>query len=194
MATDSTIALATLADARSFTGKAAAETTHDTIIEMLIDGVSVDFNSYVGRRLLEQTETTVYLDGNGRTILQLPRWPVTSIAAVTEDDIALTAGDDDDYLLYSTSGQLRRVGTVWTVGLKNVVLTTYKAGYTLDTLPKDLKLAALTEIARRYQEFNLKSWGELSRSMGDGSVSKRDHEQFLPGVKAVLDRYRDFNL
>lgn len=191
---DETIALVTLSDARSFTGKAATETLHDDIISLIIEGVSQDFHTYVGRRLLEQTETTVYLDGNGEEKLILPRYPNITIATVTEDDVALTEGEDEDFRIYSDEGFLVRLGCRWSKGHKNIVLTTYKAGYTLTTLPKDIKLAALTEIARRYQEFNLKSWGELSRSMGDGSSSKRDHEQFLPGTKAVLARYRDIRV
>lgn len=195
MATDATIALVTLADARLYIGKVVgSETEDDTIIEYLIDGVSAAFNSYVGRQILEKTDTTLYLDGNGRALLQLPRWPVTSITSVTEDDAALTEGDDNDYVLYSDEGILRRIGTVWFKWPKSVLLASLKAGYPIASLPKDLKFAALKQIAAEFKDFRMRSQGEMSRTAPDGSTTKRELEQFLPEVKAVLDRYRGVSL
>lgn len=172
----------------------SGETEDDSIIEYLIDGVSAAFNSYVGRQILEKTDTTLYLDGNGRALLQLPRWPVTSITSVTEDDAALTEGDDNDYVLYSDEGILRRIGTVWFKWPKSVLLASLKAGYPIASLPKDLKFAALKQIAAEFKDFRMRSQGEMSRTAPDGSTTKRELEQFLPEVKAVLDRYRGVSL
>jgi hypothetical protein len=189
VSTDSAIALVALANARAMIGKQATENEDDALIEIIIDGVSADFNSYVGRRILEQTETTAYFDGSGREILLLPRRPVTSIASVTENDALLVEGEEQDYRLYSDEGMLVRLSGKWAKGRKNIVLGSYKAGYAIANLPKDLKLAALKQIAFEYQEQRTKSWGEVSRSMSDGSVSKREVTKFLPDVKETLDRY-----
>jgi hypothetical protein len=167
----------------------SGEIEDDALIEMIIDGVSADFNSYVGRRILEQTETTAYLDGSGREILLLPRRPVTSIASVTENDALLVEGEEQDYRLYTDEGMLIRLSGKWAKGRKNIVLGSYKSGYAIANLPKDLKLAALKQVAFEYQEQRTKSWGEVSRSMSDGSVSKREVTKFLPDVKETLDRY-----
>jgi hypothetical protein len=195
MSTDATIALVTLADARLYCGKVVgSETEDDPVIEMLIDGVSGAFNAYVGRRIVEYTETTAYVDGNGRETIQLPRWPVTSIATVTEDDTDLTEGDDEDYRLYGDEGLLRRLGEAWMSGRKKIKLTSYRAGYMLANLPKDLKFAALKQIAAELKDFRMRTQGEISRTAPDGSVTKRESGQFLPEVKAALDRYRDIRI
>jgi len=189
MATDTTIALVTLADVRAMVGKESTDTADDPILEMMIDGVSARFNSHVGRRLLELTETTAYLDGNGRDTLLLPRYPLVTIEAVTENGAVLTEGE---YRLYSDRGALVRLGGGrWARGRKNIVLSSYKAGWPLAGIPKDLKYAALVQIAADYQEYRTKSWGEISRSFSDGSITRRETGAFLEQVRAVLDRYRD---
>lgn len=193
MATDATIALVTLADARSFVGKKTGEVEDDAVLELLIDGVSARFNAYIGRGLLEQTETTAYLDGNGRDTLLLPRYPLVTIEAVTENGAVLTEGEDQDYRLYSDRGALVRLGGGrWARGRKNIVLSSYKAGWPLAGIPKDLKYAALVQIAADYQDYRTRSWGETSRSHGDGSYSRQEVGEFLAQVKAALDKYRDF--
>jgi hypothetical protein len=194
MALDTTISLVTLADARAMIGKEAAETQDDAMIEILIDGVSAKFNSYVGRRILEQTETTAYLDGNGKGTLFLPRYPSVTITSLTESDITLTEGKDKDFRIYADEGMLKRLGGCWAVGKKNIVLTSYKAGWAIASLPKDLKLAALMQVAAEFQEFKNRSWAEVSRSMGDGSMTKREVSDFLPQVKATLDKYKDYRV
>jgi len=194
MSTETAIALVTLADARTMIGKETADTADDALIEILIDGVSARFNSYVGRRILEQTETTAYLDGNGRETILLPRYPNVTITSLMEDDVALTEGEDEDYRLYADEGLLVKLGATWTKGRKNIVLTSYKAGYALALLPKDLKWAALLQVAADFKEWKARSFGEISRSMGDGSVTKREAGEFLTEVKATLDRYRDIRI
>jgi len=190
MATDATIALVTLADVRAMVGKETSDTADDPILEMLIDGVSARFNSHVGRRLLELTETTAYLDGNGKQTLRLPRYPNVTIAGLEEGGVPLTEGEDQDYRIYSDSGLLVRLWGVWPRGRKNIKLSSYVAGYKLASVPKDLKFAALTQIAADYQEYRTKSWGEISRSFADGSITRRETGAFLEQVRAVLDRYR----
>lgn len=195
MAVDTSIALVTLDDARAFVGKKSSETEDDAILEILIDGVSERFNAAVGRRLLEQTEATAYLDGNGRQTLLLPRYPNVSLAGLTEGGVALVEGEDQDYRLYPDTGILVRLGAGrWAHGRKNIVLSSYKAGWAQAALPKDLKLAALVQIAADYQDYRTHSWGELSRSFSDGSVTRREEGEFLSVVKATLEKYRSVRI
>jgi hypothetical protein len=195
MSTDSTIALVTLADARLYSGKTVgAETEDDSIIETLIDGISAGFNSYVGRRIIEQTETIAYLDGNGKETILLPRYPNVTITSLTEDDVALTEGEDEDYRIYSDEGMIVRLEGRWAKGRKNIILTSYKAGYALASLPKDLKMVALEQVSFEYGNFRNKMLGVSSRSASDGSVTRFETGQFLKSVQAVLDRYRDFRV
>lgn len=102
----------------------------DTILEVLINAVSSLFDICADRNLREQTYATLYLDGNGERELQLPDWPVAAIT-VTEDDLALTEGIDEDYILYADEGYLYKNGGNWTKNRKGIKLTAYKAGFQL---------------------------------------------------------------
>jgi len=105
-----------------------AGTTVDAILEMLINAISSLFDTYTDRNLKEQIYATLYLDGNGEKEFQLPDWPVAAVT-VTEDDIALTEGTDEDYILYAEEGYLYKVNGNWTKNRKGIKLTDYKAGF-----------------------------------------------------------------
>lgn len=107
-----------------------AGTAFDTILEILINAISSLFDTYTDRNLREQTQATLYLDGNGEREIQLPDWPVAAVT-VTEDDLALTEGIDEDYILYADDGCLYKNGGNWTKNRKGIKLTAYKAGFSL---------------------------------------------------------------
>lgn len=107
-----------------------AGTTFDAILEILINAISSLFDTYTDRNLKEQTYATLYLDGNGEKELQLPNWPVAAVT-VTEDDIVLTEGIDENYILYAEEGYLYKVSGNWTKNRKGIKLTDYKAGFSL---------------------------------------------------------------
>lgn len=179
----------------------AADTSNDTLFELLIDGVSEAFNKYVGRTLAKTTYTAVYIDGNGKESLLLPQYPVASITSITEDGNALTEGEDNDYLLYAASGILKRVSGAWAKGPKTIKIT-YVAGYVVQgvtvtapdiALPADLKLACMMQVAREWQKTKGSEWGESSRSFPDGSIS-RFETALLKEVREILDHFRSFTL
>lgn len=179
----------------------AADTSNDTLFELLIDGVSEAFNKYVGRTLAKTTYTAVYIDGNGKESLLLPQYPVASITSITEDGNALTEGEDNDYLLYAASGILKRVSGAWAKGPKTIKIT-YVAGYVVQgvtvtapdiALPADLKLACMMQVAREWQKTKGNEWGESSRSFPDGSIS-RFETALLKEVREILDHFRSFTL
>lgn len=190
-------ALVTVAAAKAYCGIETAITTWDSILETLIDGVSEAFNRSCDRTLAKATYTGAYLDGPGTRELVLPNFPVISITSVEEDDLALTEGDEYDYLLYAESGILWRVGGDWLLGPKTVKIT-YTAGYIAipgagetESIPADLKLAALQQVAAEWQAIKNKSWGKLSDSGPDGaSITRFESGQFLREVRQVLERYR----
>lgn len=165
--------------------------SHDSLLELLIDGVSALFDSYCGHQFAEATDTTLYLDGNGERELELPRWPVTSIATVELNDIALTEGADEDYVLYSSNhdAYLWKTAGTWGTGKKSIKLTTFKAGFTAALMPSDVEVAALKQIGKEYQKWKAKNWAETSRSFPDGSISMST-ENLLPEVKETLSRWK----
>jgi hypothetical protein len=188
----------TLAQFKVYCGlPAAADSTNDTLYETVIDAVSSRLTQHLGREIAKTTYTTVYIDGDGERDILLPHYPIVSITSIYEDDVLLTEGTDDDYILYASEGRLRRVGGGWMAGSKTVKLT-YVAGYTVQgaspgtgevALPGDLKLAALMQCAAEWKRCQQKDWGEASRSFPDGSVSKHSEDALLPQVKAALDRH-----
>jgi len=190
-------ALVTVSAVKAYLNK--TDSTHDSVLEVLIEGVTEAFTGFVGRSLALSTDSTRYLDGNGKAKLFLPRYPVVSIASVVDDDDTLVEGQDEDYILNEREGILTRLTGVWTDGPEEVKLTSYVAGYVVQdavpttgqtALPGDLKLAALKQAAFEFQAFMKKDWGESSRTFPDGSVSKQETGALLKEVKEVLGRYR----
>jgi hypothetical protein len=184
---DTTINLVTLDDAKAMIGKTTDEDT--AVIEMLINGISTQFNIETGRTLKETTYATVYFDGNGQKCLSLPNYPVASIGTVVEDDVTLTEGEDYDYLLYTSNNDayLYRIGGFWTLAPKGIKLTSYKAGF--PTIPADLKMACLKQVGAEFDRYMKKDWATSAITFPDGSLT-RIEAGLLPDVRKVLDRYR----
>ena len=176
--------------------------THDTVIEYIINGVSQQFGRYASRSFISTVYTAIKLTGNSTPHLYLPNWPVTLLGAVVEDGVTLVLNTDfyadlDTGLLtkatYSNTLYSEMYGGgayLWTPLTQGIVVT-YTAGYAqATTLPTDLKLAVLKEIARQYQAFITKDTGESSRSVQGSSVSKSDPAR--PEWMEVVSRYRRF--
>lgn len=181
-------ALITVADFRGYVTDAAAITKN--VVETIINGISQEFDRFVGFVLKQATYTALYLDGNGEKYLPLPGYPAASLGTVTEDGTLLAEGLDDDYVLYTSDNDayLQKIGGVWLDGPKTELISTVKLGF--PTIPGDLILACLKQCAWEYQRMKRSEWGETSRSgEGGGSVSLVE-PGLLPDVVAVLKRYR----
>jgi uncharacterized phiE125 gp8 family phage protein len=169
--------------------------TYDVVIETLINGVSQQFSTYAGRLFISATYTALKLTGDGTPYLFLPTWPVTLLSSIAEDGVARTV--DVDFYADLPNGILEKakwnwpwydLQATWTTKTQGILIT-YTAGYTqATTLPADLKLAALKEIARQYQAFITKDTGESSRSVQGSSTSKSDPAR--PEWMEVVSRYR----
>lgn len=185
-------ALVSLADAKNYIGKMTDEDT--PIIEAIINGVSAEFDSRTDRTLVKTAYTSLLLDGNGDRVLYLPNWPIVTVTSIYEDDILLVEGSTADYLIYNAEGYVRRIYSVWAKGYKNIKLT-YEAGYAClsgtITLPADLKLKALKQVAHEFTRYQNKDWGLDSITFQDGSISKQQ-VALLKDVEETLWRYRRF--
>lgn len=164
---------------------------HDSVLSIIINSVSTDFEGHLGRTLRQATYTDLYLDGNGEKTLFLPDWPVDSITSLEEDEEALTEGIDEDYILYADDGYIVRNGA-WLEGNKTIKIT-YKAGYT--TIPKDVQLACLKWCAWEFQNYDQKRWGETSRTYPEaGAVTTIEEAAVWKEIKRVINKYRRFVL
>jgi hypothetical protein len=194
-------ALVTVEELRAYAGEKSTES--DSLLEIIVNSVSQEFDRFCGRVLKQATYTNLYLDGSGTSEQLLPSWPAASITGVYEDDTLLTEGLEEDYVIYTSDedAYLRKVNStwpeldeetaVWLAGPKTIKIASVKLGYA--TIPADMKLACLKQAAREYQNMKQKAWGETSRSKGEDSASMVE-PGLLPDVVAVLKRYRRMSL
>ncbi|MEN6560867.1 MAG: hypothetical protein ABFD52_08850 [Acidobacteriota bacterium] len=193
--------LITAAQFKTYLGPEYSGTGNDSLFELLIDSVSEMFNSRIGRTLAKTTYTDQYFDGNGKTDLFLPNYPVISITSIYEDGVLLTEGAAADYVVDHASGIVHRVGGVWLRGRQTVKIT-YAAGYVVQgaspgtgetALPADLKLGCMIQVAREWKKSQGSEWGETSRSFPDGSTSHVERG-LLKEVEEILQKYRRYRV
>jgi len=172
----------------------------DGLITDLIGAVSQRCASYCNRDF-ENKSRVEYHDGGG-LYLYLKGLPVAIISSIHGSDTwewdagnLIPAGD---YQLLPAGMAAYRYGA-WPYGPKALKVT-YTGGYDAlfegDGLPSegynpppdDLEMAARTQVA--YDFRRRKDIGLESVSFPDGSIQKVNSGEFLPSVKAVLDRYR----
>ena len=106
-----------------------AVTTFDTVLESLIDGISSTFDKICVRNLAEQTYTSQLYDGNEKSRLYLKHYPINSVSALEEDEVELTEGSDEDFVIYADKGYLLRIGQNWSNLDPQNIDVTYKGGY-----------------------------------------------------------------
>lgn len=218
-------AITTIVTAAASTGLTTRETVKDelqitdrksdTYIDRQIRQVTAAIQNYCNRVFAQQTyQDEIRLDrwgarGYSRGIdpLELARWPVTSIASVTETGFngtatVLVAGTD--YELRADTGQLFRLsGNIATPHpitwprMKEVVI--YAAGYTLPgvtgyTLPPDIEDAAIRLIKKAWfgrtrdplvRQESVPEIGETQYWVSGGNDGN-----FPPDVTDILDNYR----
>lgn len=190
-----TYALTSLTKVKNYLGIAAGVSTYDTVLEYLIDSVTLWIEGECGgRRLFDgATEVTEYYDGDdgtGKSKIFLKRYPVQSITSVsynsgTSGTPTWTAFDADDYERDDNEGVLHFLSSL-PKGRQNIKVK-YKSGY-VTTIPQDLDVACCKMVAKEFDK--RKSQGVLSESVGGGSVSW--NENVDPSVLSVIRKYRRF--
>ncbi|MBU1275206.1 MAG: phage gp6-like head-tail connector protein [Proteobacteria bacterium] len=196
-------ALTSLAQVKQYLGLSA--TTHDALLEGLVEAISAQFNAFCGRKLMARdyshlSQDPAYdpdnalLSGSGYPELLLPQYPILSLTALKVEgrDISASEGGGTGWVLDSGAGVLGLLGQVFPRGAHNVGLV-YRAGFA--SAPPDLAQAAVEQTAVRFQE-SAAGQGRLgvsARTLADGSVSYHSGA-LLPQVKAVLERYRNRSL
>ena len=176
------------------------ETDWDGLINELIVAVSERCASYCNRDF-ENKSRVEYHDGGGRYLYLMGLPVVGSITSIYGSDTwEWASGDliDADYYFLQPSGMVGYRFGAWPYGLKALKVT-YIGGYfafsTGGTLPAGynpppdgLEMAARNQVA--YDFNRRKDVGLESVSFPDGSIQKVNSGEFLPSVKAVLNRYR----
>jgi hypothetical protein len=140
--------LATVKTIMGITGSA-----QDALISLLIPMGSNEVASFCNRVLGQETVSQrFFLNWHDRPeILQLDRFPVASIASVTEGDQVLSASD---YLLDAPNGRLRRLSSdVQTCWSSQKIVVEYVGGYALlGELPNAIETACIKRVSMLLHE------------------------------------------
>jgi hypothetical protein len=179
-------------------------TDRDGKLQSLITQISALVENYCNRKFITysnaQTAKVEWHDGK-TNLVYLNEFPVISVTSVTTSDdggvttTTLTEGASDKTGYFVDLEE----GTVFTqVSVNNFIDTydvayksleiTYLAGYTVDTLPEDLKLA-VQDLVHYYEENeNVPSLG-----LGGATIDNAPPytaNSFPPQIRRVLDLYR----
>lgn len=197
-------ALTTVARYKSF-----AEITgssKDTLISMLIIGVSGEVERWCKRKFKRQTYTNEVYDGTGTANLYLKNTPIVAGQTLTLQRRTSVLNEDEwedvDTELYYIDHEAGRIvmPTEFAEGKQNYRVT-YTAGYYLPSnaayqdgtdddqdLPSDLEMAVLLLVNFFFNR--RKSQGVASQRVRDVSVTYMKQIESDPEVKAVLSQHR----
>lgn len=124
----------------------------EPVVTYLLEGATAAIETFVGRELEEATYTNeLYDSAYGRTMLQLRQYPVTAVAAVLENSIALVEGEGFEWY---EKGYLARINGTrerrWVIGRK-IIDVTYTAGYAAADIPADIRNIVAAIVARHFR-------------------------------------------
>ena len=156
----------------------------DGLLARLITADSFFIETYLSRRLGSQTYAEIR-DGTGGHVMNFRDYPVTAVAGVTVNGVAIPPAPDTVTPGYRfTRTQIILQGHRFTLGYGNVSLI-YTAGY--ETPPEDLEQACIELVAFRFKERG--HIGEQTASF-QGQTTSFTVADLPVSVKTILDRHR----
>jgi hypothetical protein len=189
--------LVTAAEVKTYLGLTGS--THDTLIDELIDLVSEFIEDYCNTTF-SSTATTDKIDG-GTEFLITTRAPIISITSITdnEDSTTVTA---TDYDFYAESGRIYRENDAvlfptnqpkWYSGRQRYTVV-YQAGYA--TIPEAVKWVAYEMIGRNLKLLpNSNNKGRWTQPEHKNIEAKRENQQLTMVLteqeRALLGPYRN---
>jgi len=183
-----TTSLITLAEAKVYPGMGSLASADEPIVESLCDACALEFESYLGKALIQRaftedyTYTEISRQSRESDIIWLRRYPIVSVTSIT--DPADNTIADTDYWIDKVMGALR-ANSSWSLpkddnGFTSYWTIVYTAGYwaTTAAVPANIKTAAKMYVAYLYSRPNpevaSKSVGDLriayAESKGDSSI------------------------
>ncbi len=176
--------LTTLANVKAWFAPPLTTTTDDALLQRLITAASQFIQSWLDRTLAQQSYTETR-GGTGGGRLAFLNTPVSAVASLTVDGVAIPAAPDavsPGYVFGATQLALR--GYAFTRGVQNVTMS-YTAGYA--ATPPEVEQACIELIALRYKERD--RIGHVSKSLAGETVSF-SQKDMSDDIKAVLSLYR----
>lgn len=175
------MALTTLAAVKQYKGITGVEL--DALITALIPRVSAAVETYLSRKVESQAHVE-YRDGNNGVTLPLRQAPVTAVAAVLVDGVAIPSGGFTQPGWRITGQMLVLNGYRFTVGHGNVEIQ-YTAGFS--TVPADIEQAAIEAIVLTMER---RSHLDVSSKSLAGETISYITSDLPPSARKLLEPYR----
>lgn len=150
------MALSTVSDVQSAIGIDVSSTDETSITNIFIPAADAAIKNYIGYDLEYSASITDTFDGNNEEELFTSVAPIVAISSLTEDEVALTEGNQEHYVAYKKLGRLRKVNNKrWSDIRYQNISVTYSAGYSdsesgVEDVPKDLKLISARAAGRLF--------------------------------------------
>jgi len=139
------VALSTVSDVKSVIGVDMSSADETAITNIFIPAVDATIKNYIGYELEYSSSISETYDGNGEEEFYTKVAPIISVTSVTEDEVALTEGNQEHFVVYKNEGRIRKTNNKrWsTTRLQNITVV-YSAGYSdteagVEDIPKDIK-------------------------------------------------------
>lgn len=177
-------------DAVGFLDGMGYVTKYDTLLSSLITAVGKRFENYCNRLFEYGASLTEYYSGSANeTFIVVKRPPIASVASLYDDTDRVfgsdTLIDADDYVVGDQTVELKY--SKFLKGILNIKVT-YAGGYETATIPGDLKLAAMMQVAFIFKR--RADLGLTGISGEGGSISVQYPMKLLPEVEAILQAYK----
>lgn len=174
--------LTTLASVKAWFSPPLTTTADDALLARLITAASAFLTAWLNRQLLTAPYTATF-NGNGKTALLLPQYPITAVQSLTIDGQTippLRAGASAAAAGYTVDATtLYLSGTAFNRGVQNVTVA-WTAGYA--SVPPDIEQACIDLVALRYRERDRIGLASKGMAGETTSYSQRD----LPANAATL--------
>ncbi len=169
--------LTTLANVKAYLSPPLTTTNDDALLSRLVTAASGFIQSWLNRTIASATYAETR-NGMGGATLFLRNRPVTSVASVTIDGVAVAA---TDYRF--DAGAIYLLHRSFAKGAQNVTVQ-YTAGYA--ATPPEIEQACIALVALRYKERD--RIGQASKSLG-GEVVSFQQKDMPADVTTILDQY-----
>jgi hypothetical protein len=165
------------------------DTTHDALLDVIIDQVSARIETELNRKLTKQVRTEFF--NGGMRYYYLSAYPIDSGTLPVIKVDGTTKTKDSDYWVWDEEG-LIQFQTAPSASKPQIVEITWTGGYTetagVLSVPDDLARAALMQGSFDFRRrIDL---GSSSVGMPDGSVSVQSPASLLDEVKKIIQTYR----
>lgn len=170
------------------------ESQDEEVMEELVNACYKDIEARCDRQFMSRSYTAI-LDGNGRTYLPMPYYPITAVTSLYTGRTALTDGVEitSDYYEWDANNQEDPFlylldGYTFPEGFRNVKIT-FTAGYS--TIPADLRELLLAYVAFLWRKRDVLGKEVIERAF-EGVVERFATEFWTKTRLAVVRRYRRY--